>query len=392
MSIQARTNQPGVHTFYIQRSNSRFDEEFDPSDGYKSSTTVDTEGVITDLAVKHEVTRSNRVNPTDWRREVGTVTSDSPARYSYTEYGHGGRWSRTSRTTWISRMTGQFAFLPFFKEAEDAQRSAETQALLSLKANRASMGADIATIGQTVDMMAKRVIQGARFLKSLRHGDWGGAASALGLRRPSRIPRSRQAADLWLEYSYGWKPYAQSLYDLHKITSNLLGKDILVHGKGSDKRSGMSSAGTALRRDYRYDTSVRVDLVGRVKSAPWANLESLGLLNPLSVVWEVVPWSFAVDWFIPVGNTLDSLTATVGLEFVRGYTTWRSTASMDASYNASDRTGWDSTSSGSYREELFGVRRYTYDGFPRPGFYVDATPFSTPRVLNALALVRQLLK
>jgi hypothetical protein len=28
-------------------------------------------------------------------------------------------------------------------------------------------------------------------------------------------------------------------------------------------------------------------------------------LDPLSVAWELLPWSFVVDWFIPIGSYLD---------------------------------------------------------------------------------------
>jgi hypothetical protein len=33
----------------------------------------------------------------------------------------------------------------------------------------------------------------------------------------------------------------------------------------------------------------------------------LGLLDPLSVVWENIPYSFVVDWFIPIGDYLSML-------------------------------------------------------------------------------------
>jgi hypothetical protein len=33
----------------------------------------------------------------------------------------------------------------------------------------------------------------------------------------------------------------------------------------------------------------------------------LGLLDPLSVAWELLPWSFVIDWFIPIGAYLDVL-------------------------------------------------------------------------------------
>jgi len=30
-----------------------------------------------------------------------------------------------------------------------------------------------------------------------------------------------------------------------------------------------------------------------------------GLQDPASVAWELLPWSFVVDWFIPIGNWLE---------------------------------------------------------------------------------------
>lgn len=34
-----------------------------------------------------------------------------------------------------------------------------------------------------------------------------------------------------------------------------------------------------------------------------------GLLNPLEVIWELVPFSFVADWFLPIGDYLSALDA-----------------------------------------------------------------------------------
>jgi hypothetical protein len=36
---------------------------------------------------------------------------------------------------------------------------------------------------------------------------------------------------------------------------------------------------------------------------------NLGLTDPLSVAWELIPYSFVVDWFVPIGTYLDNLNA-----------------------------------------------------------------------------------
>jgi hypothetical protein len=45
---------------------------------------------------------------------------------------------------------------------------------------------------------------------------------------------------------------------------------------------------------------------------------------------------------------------------------------------------------GDYREEVFDFRRVALTAMPHVRFYADLTPWSTPRAVNALALVRQL--
>ena len=41
-----------------------------------------------------------------------------------------------------------------------------------------------------------------------------------------------------------------------------------------------------------------------------------GLDNPTLAVWEAMPYSFVVDWFLPVGDYLSSLSAFNGIEVI----------------------------------------------------------------------------
>jgi hypothetical protein len=41
--------------------------------------------------------------------------------------------------------------------------------------------------------------------------------------------------------------------------------------------------------------------------------------NVWQLAWELIPLSFVVDWFLPVGKYLDSLNATKGITFLDGY-------------------------------------------------------------------------
>lgn len=47
-------------------------------------------------------------------------------------------------------------------------------------------------------------------------------------------------------------------------------------------------------------------------------LSQLGLINPLEIAWEVMPWSFVVDWFLPVQTWIESMSSQTGLRFKTG--------------------------------------------------------------------------
>lgn len=49
--------------------------------------------------------------------------------------------------------------------------------------------------------------------------------------------------------------------------------------------------------------------------------EQLGLLNPAAIAWELVPFSFVLDWFIPVGTWINNISDYAGCERSNAYVT-----------------------------------------------------------------------
>lgn len=50
-------------------------------------------------------------------------------------------------------------------------------------------------------------------------------------------------------------------------------------------------------------------------------LQQLGLANPATVLWEIVPWSFMVDWVFDVGTSLSAFTDLMGCSVSHPFTT-----------------------------------------------------------------------
>lgn len=88
---------------------------------------------------------------------------------------------------------------------------------------------------------------------------------------------------------------------------------------------GLTTARTAQLRVTR-SAGVRV-----VNPNGWL-LERAGLINPVAVAWDLVPWSFVVNMFSNVGGLVNSITDFYGLEFVNSSTTYSARVQYDARY------------------------------------------------------------
>jgi hypothetical protein len=173
---------------------------------------------------------------------------------------------------------------------------------------------------------------------------------------------------------------------------------MLLSGKGVSNQKGGSPGGSYWNPSQRHTTSwvsaeenakVSCQIYGRIdpNAAGLRTLNQLGLLNPLSLIYELTPWSFVVDWFVPIGPVLNALTAPAGLIFVSG------TKSVKSSFTGGfehwkDPYGLtvdeDIHATGTATAERY--VRQIYGTWPRPGFFFSQNPFAGDRPLKALAL------
>ena len=125
----------------------------------------------------------------------------------------------------------------------------------------------------------------------------------------------------------------------------------------------------------------------RVNYAFIRNDTKYGLVNPLSLGWELIPFSFVVDWCMPIGNFLEALTAHYGLTFDSGFTSVTCRGSVSGTRKVSNAIG---TANG-IRYDFLSNNRTALGNFPMPRVYAK-NPFKTSNVMSALALFHQLLR
>lgn len=209
-----------------------------------------------------------------------------------------------------------------------------------------SLGVTLAELPKTIDLVGSSAKRIAKALQSFRRRDITGAFNALGIdtvvnnshkrdlikssKRSRKTPKAIEdfASNAWLETTYGWTPLLSEIdnaaKDLAKGWENH-DSDIIARGtakeKGSCKQPGRDSwvpSGALSEQIADYDVRYGFTARFRVIDSNLRTLSSLGLINPLEVAWELVPYSFVVDWFLPIGSWINNLDATAGIQFVSG--------------------------------------------------------------------------
>ncbi|DAD52538.1 maturation protein [ssRNA phage SRR6254351_1] len=189
--------------------------------------------------------------------------------------------------------------------------------------------------GVTVDSDDSQVLYRGRLKRFYRHER--GVITNSQLNRARRRARKQPFAKVWLAYQFGWLPLLSDIYSAIELaTDGLRGSTsftasaafpVLPLGR-PPVRSGTILVGMAW--DSRRE--IKGELRYRVSNPDVFSLTQLGLTNPLSLSWELLPLSFVVDWFVPVGRFLDSLQRPIGLTFDHGYKTSWSWWKLDAIY------------------------------------------------------------
>jgi hypothetical protein len=285
---------------------------------------------------------------------------------------------------------------PIFFPTE-MMNEANTKALNKIADQKANISEDLATFRQTISLFKN---PSESLWKSLKEA-WTDKTMRPFLTRSLRdIKRDGPlvpAARKYLEYVYGWRPLMQDIFGVYLLAKQQSVAAMLMHGSGVSRRSlgggngsfyDFNNATTTQWTSTTEDAIAICKLWARIdpNHAGLRTLNQLGLANPLSLVWELVSWSFVVDWFVPIGPVLNALTAPAGLSFVSGSRSVKST--MTGTYEHW-RDPWnymrsESRATGTAFSNTY-ARQRIYD-WPLPGTWFVDNPFTQDHTLKALAL------
>lgn len=275
-----------------------------------------TQSLPFDLVLPYDVRESDTLTARKWGgSNIGVQALASASHepwYSYAQY-------------------YEIGYHPAVTEALNKSRAK----LSSLVADSAQMLVNLAERKQAMEMIGNRLLQVYKVFRSLKRLDLAGAARTLGVTRDPRYlemqrgqklrTRSKELSNLWLEFHFGWEPLvrdieaAMSLLDSPPEPRPIVGRGVV---KGSRAHRQVTDHGTwtgVVNGKHDFKITAKCGALVILDNPNTFLASRLGFTNPGTVIWELVPWSFIVDWFVNVGDYINQFTEFGGLRFIMPY-------------------------------------------------------------------------
>lgn len=209
---------------------------------------------------------------------------------------------------------------PYYTWSDSDEMRLQSKLVKKIKGSDFNLAVNLAQAHQVVGMCASTIQKLGRSLVRLKHGDVSSAFRELGVTGTGRPLKSRDVSGRWLEMQYGWLPLVDDAYEAAKAFEALsMGRKSRIVATEKVERPVNLSASPS-----NYESKGNTTIIKRIVCELEEELSfgrSLGLTDPLSVLWEIMPYSFVIDWFLPVGTYLENLNVIPSLKG-RFLTTW----------------------------------------------------------------------
>lgn len=270
----------------------------------------------------------------------------------------------------------------------DVRDLATLRALSDLNLKDVDLGTALREMGKTAGLVGDLAHLTASCVRHLMKRDLRGFLETLKPDVVHRLPGGQTVVDTYLTYHYAIKPTLQEIAGAVQAITRQPVENTRMTVKGRYVTSGEKDAKIDLgsnlwvRGVTTYVDSCRV-LISAVRKKEtraddmrWA----LGLDDPISTAWEITPWSFVIDWALPIGDWLASVNAS------KHYTDWRVSKSQylrentqySGTKHSSATYNFESSVKGSL--ETFKLRRVVTTNLPMVG-----VPFKNPVSVDHMA-------
>jgi hypothetical protein len=286
----------------------------------------------------------------------------------------------------------------------NATSAADSKALSKLH-NRLNeqtvhLGNIVAERAQTLNLIKSTLIELVKLVKmfSFRY-------AASRITNLFSVHKNKELANGVLAYYFGVAPLVSDIYGAVELLKKHDTIDtVTVTAKGSSVDNVVSVYKVQQDSDPSHDVTetltcrvevkVRYVLEYNVDNSALSELQKLGLINPAEILWEAMPWSFVIDWVLPIGNYIRYLSNGVGLSYIRGtkVTTTTTYKQLTRSVQWAPYNGYNQSlsSNATAIQAVETKTRVLLSAPPKLSVPSFKNPISFSHVIESLALLRQL--
>lgn len=220
--------------------------------------------------------------------------------------------------------------------------------------------------------------------------------------------RNRYLSETWLEHSFGWTPLINDIKDAHSLLEkrkDYLDRNIVViHGRHSTTSETVSSGPSFGAGFLQYVSSKKLTNTSEVwyrgaikcsTNQPYTSEARLWGFSPdniIPTVWELIPYSFLIDYFTNIGKVIDAWSVrkchlSWGARTERQVGILQLVDARSTNNLAVFKILQQAFSPGDWRSEAKRVKRLPINSVPIPDFRFKLPGYST-QWLNIAALVR----
>jgi hypothetical protein len=282
---------------------------------------------------------------------------------------------------------------------------------------QANLAQNLAQYNQVTSMVAGNATKIVNSLRQLKRFNFTGAVNALTAGRgtsgvnPGKLSRTKSLASNWLELQYGWKPLLSDIEGTLSAIPTLTNVGSFVRSvratASASKETvidnyppgdGVIGFGNGGKTTFINRTRTKFVIRYRMDNPGLAFAAQTGFTNPINLAWEILPFSFVADWFLPIGPYLETLTAFQGLTFLSGCRTNFTRVRMDSAISYAGPAVGEPTVTvnlnANYRKEEVWLNRVGLSDFPSqvaPQLNLRGLE-GGQRAANAIALLTQVFR
>lgn len=302
-------------------------------------------------------------------------------------------WKYLSQGVQSTAPTSLDEIVPSYIDSRGYDR-AVMKALLRLKDQKVNLGVALGEARKTAELLGKTSETIGKSVDEFMAKNW---------RKLGRMASWKKFPAKYLELSYGWTPLLNDVVGSAQAVSEAFNQSgmlpaLSVQGlvKATDtvfvsvnhtRGIGMYSVACSVKEKHG------VYLTYHLPSNILSDFSSLGLTNPLELGWELLPYSFVIDWVVPIGDWLSALDAGAFLEFKEGsYSRIQRVASERTILTPIDY--WFDVDDGGKGFSLRGGRfnRSVIHSAPIPSYPSLRSPLSLDKMAKGLALLTQVFQ